>query len=48
MQALFELVEQLHRRRQKVLLLDIPAGALSPEVVDAFWEAVRGERPVRG
>jgi enoyl-CoA hydratase/carnithine racemase len=48
MQSLFELLEGLHRHRQKVLLIDIQRDVLSPEVLDEFWEAVRTEQPVRG
>ena len=48
MQNLFELLEDLHRRRQRVMLVDVQPGVLSPDVVDQFWQAVRNERPVRG
>jgi enoyl-CoA hydratase/carnithine racemase len=48
MQNLFELLEGLHRRRQKVLLIEVQPGVLSPDIVDAFWEAARSEPPVRG
>jgi len=48
MQSLFELLQDLHARRQKVLLIKVESGVLAPEVVDQFWEAVRAERPVRG
>ena len=48
MQELFDLLEELHRRRQKVVLLETPCGALSPSLLDRFWEDVLNEQPVRG
>ena len=39
MQSLFELLQDLHRRLQKVLLIDVQSGVFSPEVVNRFWKA---------
>ena len=48
MQQLFDMLQELHQRRQKVVLLETPADAFSPSVLNRFWESVLNEQPVRG
>ncbi len=45
MQSLFDLLQNLHRRLQRVLLIDVQSGVFSPEVVNRFWKADLSAKP---